>query len=66
MDDLIRRSDAIDALWKISSKTGSIYGTSAIFDAVDVIKAQPSAQRTGEWIVGTDTGCQMYECSACE
>ena len=44
MDDLISRQDVIDALWRVSDGCESIYGTSAIFDAIDGVKALPSAR----------------------
>lgn len=69
MEDLIKRSDAIEQLNEAISicppcmKGTGIYRTSALEEAIDIINQMPSADRPqGEWIDFKNG----WKCNACE
>lgn len=59
--DCVSRQAAIDALYGITAYKNQI----PLFSAVFSIKKLPSAQRTGRWIIVTDSRGQHAECSYC-
>lgn len=60
MSDLIKRSDAIDAIvaWTVEDRPNEVMPT----DLVDRIKTLPSAERKGEW---KQDGFKNWLCSEC-
>lgn len=77
MNDLISRQAVIEVFNRLAREKFSLrdefqYYLNALIDAEDEIKALPSAQRTGRWIVVSDgygngeaTAC-ICECSECK
>ena len=68
MSDLISRQAVIDVLWKINNEQDSVYGTSAIHNAVDVVESLPAAARRGRWVNGNEGNWNAVivpKCSIC-
>ena len=67
MDDLIRRSDAIEAIKDNSFALGDDYLEINGYGAIDDIRTLPSADRPqGEWIDISEWYSPRQKCSICE
>lgn len=64
MSDLIRRQDAIDAVFKLSEKLDAeILFMDDIVYTIENVPSAESERKKGKWI---DTGCKkIYKCSEC-
>lgn len=52
MDDLVKRQDAIDAIWDIEDDP----------EVISIIKSLPSAQKKGKWIVNSPVTMKCDQC----